>query len=394
MLTPYWGEFLCHVVPLEMTLGRCSNGCIYCFANLNKKERDPQLAADMRLLRDFGKRKTLVAHLLQEGYPVLISNRTDAFSASVYRQALPLMKVMAEMGIPMHFQTRGGHGIDDALEFLPRSVWDVTIETLDDELGRRLSPGSPLPSQRLQLLRRLADLGHVTYASVCPNVPEWVQDADRLMRAIKDAGCYGVWIEPLHINYKQRREMPERDQEFMGDALLRHANPHLESKADIEWRRSVEQAAAGVGLESFTSSLDKPSRFWDATRDVFPKTYPSLQDFINWCDETQPRVVTFDDFWRELGPRLPTGEWHLDSVLASVTHQIWRDHQVPKRMTYEQLLAVLWEESRFHWNPAQKTLFAYALEATEDGIAPMLDGRGMRKMVFVPEHTYQWWEMG
>lgn len=392
-LKPYWGEFMLQPAPLELSLSRCSHNCVYCFANLNTEERDPDLVADLRLLRDYGSRSTFAARLLQEGYPVVVSNRCDPFSANNYKQAIPILKTMAEVGVPVFYQTRGGYGIDDVLEFAPPATWYVTIETLDDDLGKALSPGAPPPSERLKLVRQLVDAGHLVLVGFNPCVPEWQADPEPLLRAVKDAGAWGVWIEPLHLNYRQQRAMTERGKALLGEDLLNKARKRIESPDALNWRRSVEQAADAVGIESFSSSLDKPTRFWEPVYAMYPKLFANLQVFVNWCYETKPKLVEFADLWRLFEPTFPQGEYNIDSYFRATVREICWQHAVPRNMTFEQVMAISWMETRARWCPAAMTPFAYALEMKEDGLEPMVDERGIYKMAFIPERTFSWWEV-
>jgi hypothetical protein len=38
------------------------------------------------------------------------------------------------MQIPVAIQTRGGKGVDDVLDFLPPSVWYISIPCLNDDI--------------------------------------------------------------------------------------------------------------------------------------------------------------------------------------------------------------------------------------------------------------------
>ena len=91
MIVPYWGEFLVTPAPLELSLNYCSNACGYCFANLNEPDRRADMQALMRLLADYHDRSTYVAALLKAGYPTVVSNRTDPFANTNYRQTLAVL---------------------------------------------------------------------------------------------------------------------------------------------------------------------------------------------------------------------------------------------------------------------------------------------------------------
>ena len=118
MLVPYFGEFMVSVVPLELHLNYCSHKCAFCFANLNSPDRRADVKQIMALLTKYRTRRTLEAKLLQWGFPTLFSNLVDPFAVSNARQALPLIEVYQQLGLPLAYQTKGagkGQACADAL---------------------------------------------------------------------------------------------------------------------------------------------------------------------------------------------------------------------------------------------------------------------------------------
>jgi DNA repair photolyase len=399
VLDIYWGEFMVSPIPLEWAGEQCSHSCAYCFANLQQKHetqerRQSAIDRDMRLLANYPTRKSWAAYLLREGYPVLLSNRTDPFSKNNHLQALAAMKVMREMGIPMSFQTRGGYGIDDALEFLEPSCWYITIETLDDETGRRLSPAAPLPSERLALVRKLIAAGHHVVVGTNPYVKEWQPDPEPLMQAVKDAGAWGVWIASLHLSTRQEANMTPRQREAVGEDVIRRVKGKRRHAAeDRESYLDAMVCAGSLGLEVYSARFPFPSRFWEPYEATYPKLFPTHQTVVNAAHEQGWGVVGFEDVWALLEPGLPAGVGPLDSYLGSTAHNIWRDHKVPTQMSYKQLLALSWMEPRIEFCIPRSYSFAYALKAAGDGYEPVLDDAGMPKAAFVPETTDAWYEV-
>jgi len=150
MIEPFYGEFLIHPAPLEISLNFCSHKCFYCFANLNTPGRRYDGAAVSRLLADMDNRQSLAARLLRDRYPVVISNRVDPFALTNYRHTLPLLEQLAAHNIPVTIQTRGGRGATEAMGMMPPAAWYISIPFLDEELRRRIEPGAPPHSRPLR----------------------------------------------------------------------------------------------------------------------------------------------------------------------------------------------------------------------------------------------------
>jgi DNA repair photolyase len=74
-----------------------------------------------------------------------------------------------------------------------RCVVTMTITTLDDGLARRLEPGAPLPSRRLDVVEKFSSEGIMVGVRIDPIIPylndEGVMD---LLREIRDAGAVHV----------------------------------------------------------------------------------------------------------------------------------------------------------------------------------------------------------
>jgi len=203
MLDAYYGEFLVNPIPLELSMNYCSHKCAYCFANLNHPRRKLDAPRLMRFLADYRNRETLAARLLQAGYPVCISNKVDPFAASNFQQTLPILEGLTALGVSVQLQTKGGQGIDRALEIVSPSVWYVSISTDNDDLRQKIEPGAPSIAARIDLIAKLTDMGHGVVVGINPIVPEWLPDPAPLLVAIRAAGAWGCWIEPLHLNKKQ-----------------------------------------------------------------------------------------------------------------------------------------------------------------------------------------------
>lgn len=387
MITPYWGEFLISPIPLEMSLHYCSHKCAFCFANLNQPGRRADVAAISRLLAEYRQRRSFGARLLQQGYPVVLSNRVDPFAASNTKVSLPLIEVMATLGIPVQIQTRGGAGANEAAALLPPSVWYISISLLDEALRERLEPGAPTIASRFTLMASLAAQGHRVVLGLNPCVPEWLPDPEPLLAQARAAGAEGVWIERLHLNYRQERNLSDREREVLTQPLIDRARKHKSAPADVAAVLRARDAALALGLEVFGVGYERPSQFHAPYRSLYAHTFPTMQDFVNHChaENWTDRLIPFADFADFFAPRLPAGVLPIDSYLGSAAHNLWWESPPPAQMTFRQLLAYIWSDRRIRFCPARLPCFAFAARWDGEGWYRLVDEAGLPFLVFHPD---------
>jgi DNA repair photolyase len=373
-ITSFYGEFLVNPVPLEWSGAYCSHACPYCFANLNSEYRKqtkgvPLRYADVKntinLIQQQYERDSMEAFWLREGYPVLLSNKVDPFSNSNYRTALPLINLMAEMDIPMAFQTKGGRGIDEALEVIKPSVWYITIEFSDESLARQLEPAAPSIESRYELIAKLRDRGHEVVLGLNPLSVEWCPEPEKILQRCKDLGVWGVWTELLHFNKDQAALAGQHGviPQAMIDRYRVKKRP--EEALFKHWLRT-RNIAHDLGLEVFSGGQTCHSRYFDAYKRCYPKLLPTMQDWVNHCiDEgwDSNKLISFAEFADFFLPLLP----HPDKKLR-VGHYFGATcHQIPREMgekwsnwmTWQELLELSWRDRRVKWCPVKMPAFAY-----------------------------------
>lgn len=382
----FWGEFLTSPSPLELSLNVCSHGCTYCFANLNTPNRKADLLPIMRLLGDFRNRTTLIATLMQQGYPVTFSNKVDPFAKSNYRQALPILEAMVAANVPVAMQTKGGYGVDEALEILPVSSWYVTMTTLDDEVRKRIEPGAPSVQERLDLIRKLSELGHYVTVGFNPYQPEWCADVAEFVETVKAAGAYGIWTECLHLNYEQVNNMTPRQKEAISLPLIERASKRGHTPALRTEVEKLHQVVRDAGLHLYSIGQSEPSGYFDAWREMYPNTYPVQQDFVNWAHSCleDGDLITFDEWAELMCSRLPSGMHNLGGYIGASAVQVWRTHKRVSQMTFRQLLSIVWADARVKFCPARNWAFAWAGTREKEGWTQYVDDNGLPLLVFRP----------
>jgi DNA repair photolyase len=316
-------------------------------------------------------RKSFESFLLCEQYPVLISNRVDPFAVSNYRQALPVMELLTEMEIPIAFQTKGGRGIDDALKFLKPSCWYISIATLDEDFVRQMEPGAPSVKERLELIEQLTAAGHSVSVGINPCVPEWLPEPGKLTSAIAERGAYSAWIEPLHLNAKQVKQMGPKGQTLMGEKVIRRAKKRQCPPEYVRYLRGVKQSAIASGLEIFSGDNPTRSNYWQPYEQMYPKLFPTTQGFVNHLiDSGVPdnALITLDQYLDYMLPKLPKGVLRIGHYVGSTAHDVCRDYDNwSNLMTYEELLLMLWNEGRIKLSPQRNRAFSRACDRAHDG---------------------------
>jgi len=385
MITPFYGEFLVNPVPLELDLNYCTHQCAYCFANLNKPERTANLTGILNLLRDFPKRRTLEAQLLQHRYPILFSNKVDPFASSNHSQSLPILRLLRDLRIPVALQTKGPRTsaardtLDQALELITvPSSWYVSIATLDESVAKRIEPGAPTIADRLTLIARLIAMGHKVSVGLNPLVPEWCPDPAELLRTVHALGVRSVWVESLHLSSSQTRNLSTREKDHLTPALIKRAGTRGIHDLDYTLYLSALQSARDLGMNAQSVNGNLPSNYFDTFTECYSgKAFPTWQGFINWCHTHKQLgdLIYFREFWSYCQPHLPelvsAGLYHYIGAIAART--IGKTHLLPKDMTWQQVCAVYWDDIRLRLGPHRSWAMEKHLLTDSEGVYHKLD---------------------
>lgn len=140
---------------------------------------------------------------------VAMGTNTDPYQRAEGRYGLMpgIIGALAKSGTPLSILTKGTVLSRDIplLAAANRDVpvgLGVSIALVDREIQRTLEPGTPSPQARLELVRRVREAGlpcGVFVAPVLPMLTDSVDQLDRLLASIADAGATGVTVLPLHL---------------------------------------------------------------------------------------------------------------------------------------------------------------------------------------------------
>ena len=182
----------------------CAHDCHYCFA------RRYHYLMDLNPDSDFSGSvliKTNLPELLarQISSPswkketIAIGTSTDPYQPieGKYRLTRRCLEVLAGRKNPMFLVTKGTLALRDAdlLAQLTREAEGAvcfSITTMDEDVWRKLEPGTPPPKKRLQVLEKLVKSGVNAGVLVAPIVPGVTDDEAGLSEVVRQASEHGA----------------------------------------------------------------------------------------------------------------------------------------------------------------------------------------------------------
>lgn len=286
--------------PVEVSIyGVCSNQCFYCFSNLNRAaacrkphDKNPIEKVISGMEKAMSDPKDPIGYFLRNKYPICFSNTTDPFmrEEKTYRCTEAFLKYAKKRDLPLWIQTKGTVLYEEFDRYADlivpgKDVVYITLTTLDDEISRKVEPGAPISSVRLELMRKLSDRGVPVVVACNPYLEEWCGDIGAYCDSVKAAGARGIWLEQLHFSNKQAEEIPAAYKEYVQKA---NVFPMMHVKALKEWYA----ATSANGLDFF------PSPYWDSYFGEKAK-FPECAD-PKWFGENARLFTAGFDVTREI----------------------------------------------------------------------------------------------
>jgi DNA repair photolyase len=192
----------------------CSHGCVYCFARNTHTYLDLDAGADFdsQIVVKVNIGRVLERELRARRWrrePVAMGTNTDPYQRAEgrYRLMPGIIGALARSGTPFSVLSKGTVLARDlpqlaaAAADVPVSL-GVSIALLDRPLQSRLEPGTPSPTARLELVRRITDAGldcGVMVAPVLPMLTDSAEALDALFAQIRAAGASGASVIALHL---------------------------------------------------------------------------------------------------------------------------------------------------------------------------------------------------
>ncbi|UWR17813.1 SPL family radical SAM protein [Sulfitobacter pontiacus] len=200
-------------VPLRLdSYSNCQFGCQYCFSKarggafgLNAATTIDNAKLRKRLHRaKEGNPRGATEDFIQRRIPVQFGGMNDPFGPSESKKSISLetLKVLAEYDYPTIISTKGTIlANDEYLSVLARGNFYVRISVaaVDPELTSNLEPGVPSVSARMDSAKKIAARGVPVSLRLQPIIPNFEQDAERLIVDAAKHGFKHVSVEYLKL---------------------------------------------------------------------------------------------------------------------------------------------------------------------------------------------------
>lgn len=216
----------------------CFHACVYCFARAHAKlaDRDPGEGFSSNV-----KVKINVAEVLRQelskrswkGGMVAFGTATDPYQPieGRYRLTRRCLEALRDYRAPVGLITKGTlilRDLDVLIELAKRAHLSVTFSmpTVDEAVWRKTEPGTPAPSQRLRVLRKLVDAGieaGIGMAPILPGISDSPAQLEAVFRKSAEAGACYVFANPVYLKPGAR--------EYFFNFLVKEF-PHLAARYD------------------------------------------------------------------------------------------------------------------------------------------------------------------
>ena len=254
-----WSSPLC-TCPHKFTLNPytgCAHGCLYCYARSYIKGFDhprPKKNLISRLIKDLRK--------LPEGLLISMSESSDPYTPpekvlGITREAI---KQILNHGMRLLIVTKSDLVTRDAdlLKDAPASV-SITITTLSDSLAKKIEPGAPPPTKRLQAVKELSQEGipvTVRIDPIIPGINDSSEELIELIDAVAEAGAQQIttstykarWdsLKRLGISFPELRKKLYRM--YVNEGIKVGGYFYLQTKRRLNYIMMVREETMKEGL--------------------------------------------------------------------------------------------------------------------------------------------------
>jgi len=222
----------------------CQHACVYCFARGTHQYLGYDSGRDFesRIVVKMNAAAVLRQQLRRPGWDrelILLGTACDPYQQAEMKYGITrgILEVLLQFEQPVHMLTKSPNVLRD-LELWSRlaAVTDAqiafSVPTLDEEVWKKLEPGTSRPIKRLQALQQLVKAGVPCGVMLAPVVPGITDDEPHIEAVVRAAAEHGArFIAPnvLHLQ-------PGTKEWFM--PALREAYPHLLPRYERLYRGS------------------------------------------------------------------------------------------------------------------------------------------------------------
>ncbi|MCD6323651.1 MAG: radical SAM protein [Desulfurococcales archaeon] len=205
-----WRSKLC-TCPHKFTLNPytgCAHGCLYCYARSYIKDFTRVRLKDkllQRVLSDLNR--------IPKGALISMSESSDPYTPPEHRIGVTrkVIQAILSKGFRLLIVTKSDLVVrDEDLLSSGNAAVSITITTINDELARRLEPGAPPPSRRIDAVKKLTSAGVPVTVRIDPIIPflnDSSEDLSELVEEVANAGALQVTTSTYKARWDSLRRL-------------------------------------------------------------------------------------------------------------------------------------------------------------------------------------------
>lgn len=239
----------------------CVHGCHYCYARATHPHLGLGAGDDFstKIVVKANVVAVLRAELGRPGWKrerVAIGTATDAYQPCEgrYRLTRGILEAMVDHRSPANVVTKSTLVVRDAdllaeLARVAGATVHFTVTTLDPAIWRLMEPGTPPPSKRLEVMRRLADAGvpvGVFLAPLLPGITDSAASIETVAAAARNHGAESFWVSPLRLAPLVREHYLGAIAASFPELLPRYERAFGGTNAPPDYIRAIERRVARV----------------------------------------------------------------------------------------------------------------------------------------------------
>jgi DNA repair photolyase len=275
----------------------CEFGCKYCYARYTHEFMGMENPADFeeKIYSKERAAEILERELRQDpGGAIAIGTATDPYQPAerLYRTTRGILETLATFrGLSVSVTTKSDLVVRD-VELLREVASgnalqvNITITTLQPDLGRRLEPQAPRPDLRLQAVRKLAEAGipvTIFAMPVLPGLTDDSQDLEAIARAGAEAGARSFATQVLFL-------MPSAQKAFL--PFLQQQFPQLVSRYQkLYQRRAYLRGTVVERIDALAARLRKQYYPPRTSKREPPEPFGRREQLALFHDAVSPRAA-------------------------------------------------------------------------------------------------------